>query len=155
MVTFIVVLILIAVVIAFAVLLIIKKGKLAKKWFISFGGVVLAGIICITVSVIVSSTSLQNQLKRYNEEIPEVTKYAFTYSNIYGYYLYNVEEAKEYYGYEFDEIEKLYNEFIDKYNELDEWLVNTKSYCSAWWNFDIIPQIKREVLETERYYWRG
>lgn len=51
MVTFIVVLILIAVVITFAVLLIIKKGKLAKKWFISFGGVVLAGIALAATAV--------------------------------------------------------------------------------------------------------
>lgn len=65
MVTFIVVLILIAVVIAFAVLLIIKKGKLAKKWFISFGGVVLAGIICIAVAVPVISNNVADEVEEY------------------------------------------------------------------------------------------
>lgn len=65
MVTFIVVLILIAVVITFAVLLIIKKGKLAKKWFISFGGVVLAGVICIAVAVPVTSNKVAAEVEEY------------------------------------------------------------------------------------------
>lgn len=65
MVTFIVVLILIAVVIAFAVLLIVKKGKLSKKWFISFCSVVLAGIICIAVAVPVTSNKVAAEVEDF------------------------------------------------------------------------------------------
>lgn len=77
MVTFIVILLLIAVVIAFAVLLIIKKGKLAKKWFISFGGVVLAGIICIAVAVPVTTNKTKediNAFTGYKNEMDELSQ---------------------------------------------------------------------------------
>ncbi len=77
MVTFIVVLILIAVVIAFAVLLIVKKGKLAKQWFISFGGVVLAGIICISVAVPVTTNKAKKDIEAftsYKEDMDELSQ---------------------------------------------------------------------------------
>lgn len=60
MVTFIVVILLSIVIIAFAILLIVKKGKLLKRWYISFGSIVLAGIICIAVAVPVTSIKIEN-----------------------------------------------------------------------------------------------
>lgn len=65
MVTFIVVMLLILCVVAFAVYLFIKKGKVFKRWFFAFGGVVLAGIICIAVAVPVTSNKVKEQTEEF------------------------------------------------------------------------------------------
>lgn len=65
MVTFIVVILLAVIIIAFAILLIVKKGKLLKRWYISFGSIVLAGIICIATAVPVTSNKVYKETEEF------------------------------------------------------------------------------------------
>lgn len=136
MVTLIVVLILIAVVITFAVLLIIKKGKLAKKWFISFGGVVLAGIICIAVAVPVTSNKVADEVEEYEIFYWEMRTRLHTLPS--GGEQVVQEYLKEHY--------ETYNEETeDKIAWLKEW--QERISTGVWW--DLNSEVKESLLSLK------
>jgi len=150
MVTFIVVLILIAVVIAFSVLLIIKKGKLAKKWFISFGGVVLAGIICIAVAVPVTTNKVSSQADEY-----------INYVN----FLWERELGPYYNNFSQEDLQRYNSRYGEEIAEKNAWLEEWKNRVSTgiWWDVNVsisngilnLPYIPHVVYENGEYVMIG